>query len=200
MAKPSALTLQLALARVWAYPLWRAVHRADPATMTVDVETWVERIERTDITELSRYSQFAYLSGALPEFRTLVHYRLRPLPLLLRAALRLLYKPERTLVLEADTIGPGLFIQHGTGSIVTAVSIGSNCWLNQMLAVGYNAKGRPTIGNNVRIGVGAVVIGPITIHDGATIGANATVMSDVAAGVTMVSPLAIPMTPRGIKP
>ena len=71
------------------------------------------------------YSRFAYLSGALTEFRTLVHYRLRSAPLPLRLLLRRLYRPAATLTLEADRIGPALFIQHGVGTIVTAESIGA---------------------------------------------------------------------------
>ena len=41
-----------------------------------------------------------------------------------------------------------------------------------------------------------MVIGPITLHDGATVGANATVIHDVAAGVTVVAPAATVLNPR----
>jgi serine O-acetyltransferase len=101
-----------------------------------------------------------------------------------------LYRPSATLTLEADRIGPALFIQHGVGTIVTAESIGSHCWINQQVTIGYNAKGRPALRDRVRVGAGAVVIGPITLHDDVTIGANATVIHDVAAGLTVVAPTA----------
>ena len=149
-----------------------------------------------ELLALDRYSRFAYLSGALTEFRTLVHYRLRSSPWPLRFLLRKLYRPAATLTLEADRIGPALFIQHGVGTIVTAESIGSHCWINQQVTIGYNAKGRPTLHDRVRVGAGAVVIGPITLHDGATVGANATVIHDVAAGVTVVAPTATILEPR----
>jgi hypothetical protein len=53
-----------------------------------------------ELRQLDRYSQFAYLSGALPEFRALVHYHLRTAPLILR----LLLRPEPTLTLDADRV------------------------------------------------------------------------------------------------
>jgi serine O-acetyltransferase len=184
-------TVLLAFARIWAYPLWRSVIRWDRARDVVeDVDWWMSCIGDAELLALDRYSRFAYLSGALTEFRTLVHYRLRTSPLPVRLLLRKLYRPAPALTLEADRIGPALFIQHGVGTIITAESIGSHCWINQQVTIGYNAKGRPTLDDRVRVGAGAVVIGPITLHEGATVGANATVIHDVAAGVTVVAPTA----------
>ena len=156
-----------------------------------------------DLLALDRYSRFAYLSGALTEFRTLVHYRLRSAPLALRLLLRAIYRPAATLTLGADRIGPGLVIQHGVATIVTAKSIGSHCWINQQVTIGHDATGRPTLRDRVRVGAGAVVLGPIILHDGATVGANATVIDDVGPGETVVAPLATPLTRRrgdGIAP
>ena len=176
-------TMLLAFARIWAYPLWCSVIHSESAdAVAEDVDWWMRCIGDADLLALDRYSRFAYLSGALTEFRTLVHYRLRSAPLPLRFLLRELYRPAATLTLDADRIGPALFIQHGVGTIVTAESIGSHCWINQQVTIGHNAKGRPTLGDRVRVGAGAVVIGPITLHDGATVGANATVIHDVGAG------------------
>lgn len=184
----------LRFARIWAYPLWWSATRSDEADMVVaDVDWWIECINADHLSALDRYSRFSYLAGALPEFRTLVHYRLDDLHPLSRMLLRTLYRPERTLTLDAARIGPALFIQHGVGTIVTAESIGSHCWINQQVTIGHDATGRPTLGDHVRVGAGAVVLGPITLHDGVTVGANATVVHDVAAGETMVAPLAQPL-------
>jgi serine O-acetyltransferase len=158
-----------------------------------DVDWWMRCINDDQLIRLDQYSRFAYLSGALKEFRTLVHYRLRSVPLPLRLLLRMLYRPEPTLTLDANSIGPGLFIQHGFATIVVAESIGSHCWINQQVTIGYDAKGKPTLGNRVRVGAAAVVLGPITLHDGATVGANATVIHDVGPGETVVAPLAAPI-------
>ncbi len=187
----------LTFARVWAYPLWSTVTRSESAdAVAVDTEWWMRCINSAELLELDRYSQFAYLSGALAEFRTLVHYRLRSAPLPLRLLLRMIYRPAPTLTLDADRIGPGLFIQHGVATFVTAESIGSHCWINQQVTIGHTANGRPTLGDRVRVGAGAVVLGPITLHDCATVGANATVIHDVGPDETVVAPLATTLNPR----
>lgn len=190
MARDRRTTL-LVFARIWAYPLWCAVVRSDAADVVAeDVDWWMRCIDEPDLTALDHYSRFAYLSGALREFRTLVHYRLQTLPWPLRLVLRKLYPPEPTLTLDVGSIGPAFFIQHGVGTIIAAESIGSHCWINQQVTIGYNAHGRPTLGDHVRVAAGAVVIGPITLHDGATVGVNATVIHDVPAGATVVAPTA----------
>lgn len=187
----------LTLARVWAYPLWCSVTRSESAAAVAeDVDWWMRCINDPDLLGLDHYSRFAYLTGALTEFRSLVHYRLRCTPMALRIALRALYRPAPTLTLEADRIGSGLFIQHGVATFVTAESIGSHCWINQQVTIGHDARGRPTLGDRVRVGAGAVVLGPITLHDGATIGANATVIHDVGPGMTVVAPLATELIRR----
>ncbi|HUO37017.1 MAG TPA: serine acetyltransferase [Mycobacterium sp.] len=186
----------LAFARLWAYPLWCSVVRSESAdAVAEDVDWWMRCIGDAELLRLDPYSRFAYLSGALTEFRTLVHYRLRSSPPALRVLLRVVYRPAATLTVDADRIGPGLFIQHGVATIVTAESIGHHCWINQQVTIGHDATGRPTLGNHVRVGAGAVVIGPITLHDGATVGANATVIHDVGPGETVVAPLATPLKP-----
>src|SRR6185312_11150770 len=86
----------LTLARVWAYPLWCSVIRSESAdTVVEDVDWWMRCIGDADLLGLDRYSRFAYLSGALTEFRTLVHYRLRSAPLALRLLLRAIYRPPQ---------------------------------------------------------------------------------------------------------
>ncbi|OBF44820.1 serine acetyltransferase [Mycolicibacterium peregrinum] len=187
----------LPVARIVAYPLWFCVKRTGAAQdVAEDVDWWAQCIDNSDIAALDRYSRFAFFCGTMPEFRTLVHLRLRSAPLLLRVVLRAFYRRSETLLFEVDRVGPALFIQHGVGTLIGADSIGSHCWINQNVTVGSTAKGRPTVGDRVRIGVGAVVLGPITIHDDATIGANATVMRDVGPGETVVAPLAVPLKRR----
>lgn len=190
-------TILLTLARAWAYPLWCSVIRTESAdSVAEDVDWWMRCIDDAELRRLDRYSQFAWLAGALTEFRTLMHYRLRSAPLVVRLLLGVVYRPCATLTLEADRIGPGLFIQHGVGTIVSAESIGSHCWINQQVSIGYDDRGRPTLGDRVRVGAGAIVIGPITLHDGATVGANATVIHDVEPDETVVAPLATPLKAR----
>ena len=87
-------------------------------------------------------------------------------------------------------MGGGIYVQHGTSTQLDAKRIGKNFWTNQNVTVGWNGPGNPSIGDNVRIGTGAVVIGPITIGDNVNIGANAIVTKDVPSNTTVVSPQA----------
>ncbi len=91
-----------------------------------------------------------------------------------------------TLKINEETIGPGLFIQHGVGTLISAHSIGANCWINQQVTIGFsNRTDRPTIGDNVRICVGAKVMGNTGIGDNSTVGANTVVIIDFAANITV---------------
>jgi serine O-acetyltransferase len=89
------------------------------------------------------------------------------------------------------TIGRRFFIDHGMGVVIgeTAV-IGNDCTLYHGVTLGgttwKKGKRHPTLKNNVVIGAGAKVLGPITIHDGAKIGSNAVVVKDIPAHATAV--------------
>jgi serine O-acetyltransferase len=191
-------TKLLAAAKVWAYPLWWSVmHSAGAEAAREDVDWWAQCINNAELLSLDQYSRFAYFAGALPEFRSVMHYRLRSSPLPLRLLMRAIYREPSHMVIAAESIGPGLFIQHGHGTLVGAKTIGSHCWINQQVTIGYNEKGgNPTLGDNVRIAVGAIVLGGITLHDGATVGPGAVVTRDVGPGEIMVGPLARPFKRR----
>ncbi|MBF0354630.1 MAG: serine O-acetyltransferase [Alphaproteobacteria bacterium] len=89
------------------------------------------------------------------------------------------------------TIGRRLFIDHGMGVVIgeTAV-IGDDVTLYHGVTLGGTSlhKGRrhPTLEDGVIVGSGAQILGPHVIGQGARIGANAVVLSDVPKGVTMV--------------
>lgn len=92
-------------------------------------------------------------------------------------------------------IGPGLFLPHTQGTVIGAAEIGSNVTVFQSVTIGarefeplYEDDKRPSIGNNVLIGSGAKLLGPIRVGDGARIGANTVVMQDVADGALVVGP------------
>ena len=91
------------------------------------------------------------------------------------------------------TIGKNLFIDHGFTVIGETAEIGDNVTIYQCVTLGgtnpTNGKGgkrHPTLNDNVIIGSGAQIIGPITVGERARVGANAVVMEDVAPGSTMV--------------
>jgi serine O-acetyltransferase len=82
-------------------------------------------------------------------------------------------------------IGPGLYLAHGVGVGIGAyVRIGRNCRLHLGSVIGPQPMDNDgpkytVIGDNVQIGTHAVIIGGVTVGDGAVIGANAVVMRDV---------------------
>ena len=99
-----------------------------------------------------------------------------------------MWRASPGLDLGGTDIGPGLFISHGQGTILSAERIGANLWVHQGVTIGWDYRGdrRPIIGDDVFIGAGAKILGAVTVGDGARIGANAVVVSDVPAGATAV--------------
>jgi serine O-acetyltransferase len=95
-------------------------------------------------------------------------------------------------------IGRRLFIDHGMGLVVgETAEIGDDVTLYQGVTLGgvapsvnsaaqINRKRHPTLRNGAIIGAGAQVLGPITVGEGGRVGANAVVVSDVPAGVSVV--------------
>jgi serine O-acetyltransferase len=88
-------------------------------------------------------------------------------------------------------IGDGFFIDHGMGVVIGATSeIGNNATLYQGVTLGgtshQRTKRHPTLGNNVVVGVGAQLIGDITIGDNSKIGAGSVVVTSVPANATVV--------------
>jgi serine O-acetyltransferase len=96
------------------------------------------------------------------------------------------------------TIGKNLFIDHGMGVVIGETSIiGNNVTIYHAVTLGgiapsidtdlqRNEKRHPTIGNDVVIGSGAQIIGPVEIGNCARIAANAVVVNNVDENTTMV--------------
>jgi len=88
-------------------------------------------------------------------------------------------------------IGEGLFIDHGMGVVIgETCEIGNNVLIYQGVTLGGTGKDvgkrHPTIGNNVMIGSGAKVLGPVKIGDNVRIGAGSVVLNDVPSNCTVV--------------
>ena len=88
-------------------------------------------------------------------------------------------------------IGKGLFIDHGAGVVIgETTEIGDNCTLYQNVTLGGTGKDigkrHPTLGNNVMVGAGARVLGPMKIGDNSKIAANAVVLDEVPPNCTAV--------------
>lgn len=88
-------------------------------------------------------------------------------------------------------IGRGLVIDHGMGVVIgETAEIGDDVLLYHGVTLGGTGKDKgkrhPTLGNNVVIGAGAKVLGPIYIGSNSKIGANSVVLKDVPEGATAV--------------
>jgi serine O-acetyltransferase len=105
----------------------------------------------------------------------------------------------------AARIGEGLFIDHGTGVVIgETAEIGNDVTLYQGVTLGgtgfATGKRHPTVEDNVTIGSGAKLLGPITIGHGAKIGANSVVINDVPANSTVVGNPGHPVRVDGRRP
>ena len=98
----------------------------------------------------------------------------------------------------AAKIGAGFMIDHGMGVVIgETTEIGENVTLYHDVTLGGRKlfdengnkleKRHPTIGNNVTIGSGAQILGPITIGNNVKIGSNAIVIKDIPADCTVVN-------------
>lgn len=88
-------------------------------------------------------------------------------------------------------IGNRLFIDHGMGIVIGETSIiGNNCTIYHQVTLGGTGKDKgkrhPTLENNVMVGTGSKILGPITIGENSKIGANSVVLSDVPKNCTAV--------------
>ena len=89
------------------------------------------------------------------------------------------------------TIGKGLFIDHGMGVVIgETAEIGDGCTIYQGVTLGGTGKDvgkrHPTLGDNVMVGAGAKVLGPVKIGSNSKIAANAVVLREVPENSTAV--------------
>jgi serine O-acetyltransferase len=105
----------------------------------------------------------------------------------------------------AADIGSGFFVDHGAGVVVGETArIGDSVTLYQGVTLGgtgfATGKRHPTLEDNVTVGSGAKLLGPITIGHGAKIGANSVVIHDVPPNSTVVGNPGHPVRIEGVRP
>ena len=82
-------------------------------------------------------------------------------------------------------IGPGLRLPHAGRGIVMhpTVEVGAGCTIYHRVSLGVrDERGGPRVGDDVEIGTGAAILGPITVADGCRVGANAVLVTDTEPG------------------
>jgi serine O-acetyltransferase len=105
----------------------------------------------------------------------------------------------------AARIGDGLFIDHGTGVVVgETAELGDDVTLYQGVTLGGTGfavgKRHPTLEDNVTVGSGAKLLGPIRVGHGAKVGANSVVIHDVPPNSTVVGNPGHPVRVDGRRP
>src|SRR4051812_39885320 len=105
----------------------------------------------------------------------------------------------------AAAIGEGLFIDHGMGVVIgETAEIGSNVTLYQGVTLGgtgfARGKRHPTVEDDVVVGSGAKLLGPINVGRGAKVGANSVIIHDVPANSTVVGNPGHPVRVEGRRP
>lgn len=130
---------------------------------------------------------FLLLLNSLPEYRSLFYFRTG------NDWLSIFARPQNNLEFytESHKIGRGLVIWHGFSSVINVESMGNDCQIWQNVTIGKSStspeRNRPTIGNNVRIAAGAIVIGNIHVGNGSTIGAGSVAVKDVPENAIVVN-------------
>ncbi len=159
---------------------------------------WLRAIIREDLKANQRHWE-------RPGFHALVVFRFGTwaqrqkgmLAFLGNVLYRILYPLVRNIysveLPRGTKVGRRLWLPHPAGVVIThQAEIGDDCLILQNVTIGLGGhRGRkrppphaPRIGNRVEIGAGAVLMGGITVGDGARIGPNAVVMTDVPVGGT----------------
>jgi serine O-acetyltransferase len=83
--------------------------------------------------------------------------------------------------------GPGFVLIHSIGVVINGnVRAGAGVKIEHQVTIGAEKRQTPILGNGVFIGAGAKILGPVNVGEGARIGANAVVVSDVPAFTTVV--------------
>lgn len=149
-------------------------------------EGYFDSIMRRDPAARSKWSVFWLYPSViairwyhLSHFFWRIHFRF--------LAEMIMHHARRTTGIEihpAAKIGRNLFVDHGSGVVIgETAEIGDNVTMYHGVTLGGvsmdKIKRHPTIGNNVLIGAGAKLLGPIKVGDNAKIAANAVVRKDV---------------------
>ena len=153
--------------------------------LDLDLQAWTQRYGPYNAgNEFVKIVNFVYTMTYFQEYRSVFYFRHR----YFGHVLGLFCRGMPGVAINTGTCGPGLFLQHGFGTLISADSIGANVTVGQLSSIGYGINGidRPTIGDNVIVGAGARVLGRIRVGDNARIAPNSLVISNVPANCVVM--------------
>jgi serine O-acetyltransferase len=178
---------------------WSALRARHPALGEAVREdarvTAMHRGERHEFrSRLDTALQVGRLAWVSDAFAAQVLYRVKAraqaggVPVLPRIAHRLAMLLAQVSIGDPVVMHPGVYIVHGQVVLDGLVEIGPGAVIAPFVTIGLRAGDvqGPVLEAGVSVGTGAKVIGPVRVGQGATIGANAVVVDDVAPGTTVV--------------
>ncbi len=149
-----------------------------------DIDKDIERWAVAKGLKKSKRSLLLYFLTNSPDFRTVFYFRNRGL---ISHILNIYCRKEKYFRIDVTTkLGGGILTGHPYSTILNANSIGENFYVNHLVTVGEINGKRPTIGNNVSIHTGAIVIGDIVVGNNVNIGAGSVVVKDIPDNATVV--------------
>lgn len=123
-----------------------------------------------------------------PENRIIIHMRLCREGIIGKIIGRFLLIRTRhlNLYIAPEKIEGGFTVMHGFSTVINPQYVGENFHVAQQVTIGWGPTGLPTIGKNVKVYAGAIIVGGVTIGDNAIIGAGTVVTKDVPADTLVV--------------
>ena len=164
-----------------------------------DAARWVDQTQIIDPALITR-RQIMRVWYRFVAFRPMVWFRFgqmakrRGIPGVPSYSQRRIMKKYGLEILIGGDIGPGLYVPHPYGTVLSSRLIGANCTFVGSVTLGHRDGFFPEIGEEVYVGAGARIIGGIVVGDRAKVGANAVVVRDVDPDTSVVG---IPAKPVG---
>jgi serine O-acetyltransferase len=161
-------------------------HRGEPCSLRSRLQVGWQALRLAWVSD-------AFLAQAL--YRSKARMQALGIPILPRVAHRLALGLAQVSIGDPVVVAPGVYIVHGQVVVDGLVRIESGVVLGPFVTIGLRAGNLagPVIENDVQVGTGAKIIGPIRVGAGAQVGANAVVVADVPAGATVVGTPARPV-------
>jgi serine O-acetyltransferase len=139
----------------------------------LDLQRWAEAKK----LDKSKTGLLLHFLTASTDFRTIFYFRIKSD---VKHILNMYCRKDSSFIIDVTTkIKGGMLTGHPYCTILNADAIGENFYVNHLVTIGEVHGKRPTIGNNVSIYTGAIVIGDITIGNNCKIGAGSVVTKSI---------------------
>ena len=143
------------------------------AIINQDIQRWAEAKNRKG----SHTTLLLHFLATSSDFRSIFYFRIKhPIT----HALNIYCRKQINFTIDINTkLEGGILTGHPYSTILNAISIGENFYVNHLVTVGEINGKKPTIGNNVSIYTGAIVIGDITVGNNCSIDAGSVVVKSI---------------------